>query len=114
MCYAIHKMEVNVKILVSDAITCVSYTKDGQCILASCADNAVRLLEKLSGEMLGEYVIQILKIIYLVKHSVHKSLLFSYSQYKLANNELFQYLLSVHVDTCNNVFIRLVKIKYLF
>lgn len=38
-----------------DAITCVSYTKDGQCILVSCADNAVRLLEKLSGEMLGEY-----------------------------------------------------------
>lgn len=38
-----------------DSVTCVSYSKDGQCILASCADNSVRLIDKLTGEMLCEY-----------------------------------------------------------
>lgn len=38
-----------------DAVTCVNYSKDGQCILASCNDNSVRLIDKLSGEMLCEY-----------------------------------------------------------
>ncbi|XP_043278030.1 WD repeat domain-containing protein 83 isoform X2 [Venturia canescens] len=38
-----------------DAVTCASFTSDGQCVLASCADGTIRLLDKDSGELLGEY-----------------------------------------------------------
>lgn len=38
-----------------DAVTCASFTRDGQCILVSCADAVVRLLDKDSGELLGEF-----------------------------------------------------------
>ncbi|KAJ8930386.1 hypothetical protein NQ314_016813 [Rhamnusium bicolor] len=41
---------------VAAAITSVSFSHDGQCILVSSADNTVRLFDKSSGEMLGEYV----------------------------------------------------------
>lgn len=40
---------------VGSAITSVSFSHDGQCILVSSADNVVRLLDKTSGELLGEY-----------------------------------------------------------
>lgn len=40
---------------VGAAITSVSFSHNGQCILVSSADNCVRLLDKTSGELLGEY-----------------------------------------------------------
>ncbi|XP_072396822.1 WD repeat domain-containing protein 83 [Diabrotica undecimpunctata] len=36
-------------------VVSVSFTHDGQCILAGSADNTVRLFDKNSGEMLGKY-----------------------------------------------------------
>jgi WD40 repeat protein len=41
---------------VSDAVTCVSLTRDGQCLVLSSAENMVRLLDKESGDLLGEWV----------------------------------------------------------
>lgn len=41
-------------ILVSAPITSVSFSHDGQCILAGSADSTVRLFDKSSGELLGE------------------------------------------------------------
>lgn len=41
------------------AITCVSFSHDSQCILVSSADNTVRLFDKTSGEMLGEYALNV-------------------------------------------------------
>lgn len=38
-----------------DAVTCASFTKDGQCVVVSCADAVVRLMDKDSGELLGEF-----------------------------------------------------------
>ncbi|XP_076379224.1 WD repeat domain-containing protein 83 isoform X1 [Megalopta genalis] len=38
-----------------DAVTCASFTRDGQCIVVSCADAVVRLMDKDSGELLGEF-----------------------------------------------------------
>lgn len=38
-----------------DAVTCASFTRDGQCIVVSCADGVVRLMDKDSGELLGEF-----------------------------------------------------------
>ncbi|KAJ4431702.1 hypothetical protein ANN_20304, partial [Periplaneta americana] len=40
---------------IGDAVTCVSLTRDAQCLLVSSADNMVRLLDKDSGDLLGEY-----------------------------------------------------------
>lgn len=40
---------------IGDAVTCVSLTRDGQCLVVSSADNMVRLLDKESGDLLGEY-----------------------------------------------------------
>ncbi|XP_023230264.1 WD repeat domain-containing protein 83-like [Centruroides sculpturatus] len=37
------------------SVTCVNFTKDGQCILVSCLDNTLKLLDKETGEMLAEY-----------------------------------------------------------
>lgn len=38
-----------------DAVTCASFTRDGQCLVISCADDVIRLLDKDSGELLGEF-----------------------------------------------------------
>lgn len=38
-------------------ITCVCFSQDGQCTLSSSLDSAVRLLDKSTGEMLGEWVL---------------------------------------------------------
>ncbi|KAL6461979.1 hypothetical protein MHYP_G00301240 [Metynnis hypsauchen] len=40
---------------ISSPITCVCFSQDGQCTLSSSLDSAVRLLDKSTGEMLGEY-----------------------------------------------------------
>lgn len=40
---------------ISSPITCVCFTQDGQCTLSSSLDSTLRLLDKSSGEMLGEY-----------------------------------------------------------
>lgn len=37
-------------------ITCVCFSQDGQCTLSSSLDSTVRLLDKSTGEMLGEWV----------------------------------------------------------
>ena len=39
----------------SESATCVNFTKDGQCTLVSSLDNRIRLLDKDTGELLGEY-----------------------------------------------------------
>lgn len=41
---------------IGSAITSVSFTRDGQCILVGCMDSTVKLMDKDSGEMLSEYV----------------------------------------------------------
>ncbi|KAG8197012.1 hypothetical protein JTE90_004284 [Oedothorax gibbosus] len=38
------------------SINCVTFTKDDQCVLASCLDNTLRLVDKDGGEVLSEYV----------------------------------------------------------
>lgn len=40
---------------VGSPITCVSFSKDGQCSLAASLDSTLRLLDKDTGELLGEY-----------------------------------------------------------
>uniref|UniRef100_A0A671UFL6 WD repeat domain-containing protein 83 n=1 Tax=Sparus aurata TaxID=8175 RepID=A0A671UFL6_SPAAU len=40
---------------ISSPITCVCFSQDGQCTLSSSLDSTVRLLDKSTGEMLGEY-----------------------------------------------------------
>ncbi|XP_007667527.1 WD repeat domain-containing protein 83 isoform X2 [Ornithorhynchus anatinus] len=40
---------------VGSPVTSVCFSKDGQCILASSLDSTLRLLDKDTGEMLGEY-----------------------------------------------------------
>ncbi|XP_033228363.1 WD repeat domain-containing protein 83 [Belonocnema kinseyi] len=37
-------------------VTCASFTRDGQCILVSCADGVIRLIDKDTGELLGEFL----------------------------------------------------------
>ena len=39
---------------ISQPVTSVSFTKDGQCVLVSTLDNTIRLLDKDSGELLNE------------------------------------------------------------
>ncbi|GFS46234.1 WD repeat domain-containing protein 83, partial [Nephila pilipes] len=34
-------------------LNCVTFTKDGQCMLASCLDNTLRLVDKDGGEVLS-------------------------------------------------------------
>jgi len=36
-------------------VTCVSITRDGQCLLVSTLDDCLRLLDKDTGELLNEY-----------------------------------------------------------
>lgn len=38
-----------------EVITCASFTKDNRCILVSCADGTMKLIDKDTGELLGEY-----------------------------------------------------------
>lgn len=38
-----------------ESITDISLTKDGQCIIAACRDDTVRLIDTDSGDMLSEY-----------------------------------------------------------
>ncbi|XP_066594428.1 WD repeat domain-containing protein 83 isoform X2 [Prorops nasuta] len=38
-----------------DAVTCASFTRDGQCVLVSCADESIKLIDKDTGELLGEF-----------------------------------------------------------
>ncbi|KAL2086861.1 hypothetical protein ACEWY4_017920 [Coilia grayii] len=40
---------------IGSPITCVCFTQDGQCTLSSTLDSTLRLLDKSTGEMLGEY-----------------------------------------------------------
>ncbi|XP_062386855.1 WD repeat domain-containing protein 83 [Sardina pilchardus] len=40
---------------INSPITCVCFSQDGQCTLSSSLDSTVRLLDKNTGEMLGEY-----------------------------------------------------------
>ncbi|XP_049795271.1 WD repeat domain-containing protein 83 [Schistocerca nitens] len=40
---------------VAQPVTCVSQTRDGQCVVVSGADSTVRLLDRDTGELLGEY-----------------------------------------------------------
>ncbi|KAJ8876283.1 hypothetical protein PR048_024193 [Dryococelus australis] len=40
---------------VGEPVLCASLTRDGQCMLAGCADNTLRLLDKDTGELLGSY-----------------------------------------------------------
>jgi mitogen-activated protein kinase organizer 1 len=40
---------------IANPVTCVSFSRDGNCILASCLDNTLRLMDKDSGEMLNSY-----------------------------------------------------------
>ncbi|XP_015585144.1 WD repeat domain-containing protein 83 [Cephus cinctus] len=55
----IRRYDIRVGEVLTDAIgediTCASFTRDGQCIVASCADGVVRLIDKDSGELLGEF-----------------------------------------------------------
>ncbi|XP_053712407.1 WD repeat domain-containing protein 83 [Synchiropus splendidus] len=41
---------------INSPITCVCFSRDGQCTLSSSLDSTVRLLDKSTGEMLGEYM----------------------------------------------------------
>ncbi|GFV62148.1 WD repeat domain-containing protein 83 [Trichonephila clavipes] len=38
------------------SLNCATFTKDGQCMLVSCLDNTLRLVDKDGGEVLSEYV----------------------------------------------------------
>ncbi|KAJ8363021.1 hypothetical protein SKAU_G00118520 [Synaphobranchus kaupii] len=40
---------------INSPITCVCFSQDGQCSLSSSLDSTVRLLDKSTGELLGEY-----------------------------------------------------------
>lgn len=41
---------------VAHPVTCVSFTNDGNCTLASCMDSKVRLFDRSSGELLQSYI----------------------------------------------------------
>ncbi|EKX43798.1 hypothetical protein GUITHDRAFT_140239 [Guillardia theta CCMP2712] len=40
---------------VGEAVTCVRFTYDGNCVLCTCMDNKVRLFDKSNGELLNTY-----------------------------------------------------------
>ena len=44
----------NIVCFISEPVTCVSYSRDGHCVLASSLDSRLRLFDKDSGEMLNE------------------------------------------------------------
>ena len=39
---------------IGQPVTCVNFTKDGQCVLASTLDDTIHLLDKDTGELLNE------------------------------------------------------------
>ena len=39
---------------VGQPVTCVSFSRDGQCTLVSSLDDTIRLMDKATGEMLNE------------------------------------------------------------
>ncbi|XP_013396649.1 WD repeat domain-containing protein 83 [Lingula anatina] len=41
---------------IGQTVTCVNFSRDGQCTLSSSLDNTLRLLDKATGELLNEYV----------------------------------------------------------
>ena len=41
--------------LISEPVTSISLSRDQNCLLASCLDNTIRLLEQASGELLNQY-----------------------------------------------------------
>ena len=47
-------IRVNTIPLFSEPVTSVTFTRDGQCVLASTLDNSLKLMDKDSGEMLNE------------------------------------------------------------
>lgn len=48
------KLLIFVRVCFVGPITCVCYSQDGQCTLSSSLDASVRLLDKSTGELLGE------------------------------------------------------------
>jgi len=38
-----------------ESVSCVNFTKDSQCILVSCSDNVMRLIDKDTGDLLEKY-----------------------------------------------------------
>ncbi|KAF4097810.1 hypothetical protein G5714_021818 [Onychostoma macrolepis] len=52
--YDLRMGQLNVD-FIGSPITCVCFSRDGQCTLSSSLDSTVRLLDKSSGEMLGEH-----------------------------------------------------------
>ncbi|XP_075217561.1 WD repeat domain-containing protein 83 isoform X2 [Lycorma delicatula] len=53
--YDIRKGEI-VEDFVGDPVTCVNFTRDGQCALVSTTNNLIRLFDKTTGELLNEFV----------------------------------------------------------
>lgn len=49
-------VEYDKKLCFIDPVTCVTFTSDEQCVLASCTDETIKLFDKKTGELLGEYV----------------------------------------------------------
>ncbi|XKL59718.1 hypothetical protein PGB90_000734 [Kerria lacca] len=47
--------EYDKKLCFIDPVTCVTFTSDEQCVLASCTDETIKLFDKKTGELLGEY-----------------------------------------------------------
>ena len=45
--------------LTAEALTSVSLSRDGQCVLVSTQDSTLKLMDKDTGEMLNEYVYDI-------------------------------------------------------
>ena len=40
---------------IAEIVTCATFTKDNCCILVSCANGSIKLIDKDTGELLGEY-----------------------------------------------------------
>ena len=41
---------------VGDTVSCVRFTRDGQCILVSAVSSSLKLFDKATGEMLQEFM----------------------------------------------------------
>lgn len=65
---------------ISGPVTCVTLTRDGQCVLTSSLDNTLRLLDKESGELLNEwgtiFWIDCLKLLILNDRAVYLDIAF--------------------------------------
>jgi hypothetical protein len=53
-CYDIRMGRLRVD-FIGEPVTCVSFSRDGKCVLASSLDNTIRLLDKETGELLADY-----------------------------------------------------------